>query len=54
MTNEKLVLKLARSPVRSSHRRTTRGPRRQGHNAVAHGGRSHREWALSVGHGVKS
>jgi hypothetical protein len=25
-----------------------RGPRRQGHNAVAHGGRSRQEWALSV------
>jgi hypothetical protein len=26
-----------------------RGPWRQGHNAVAHGGRSRHEWALSVG-----
>jgi hypothetical protein len=47
-----------------------RGPQRQGHNVVAHGGRSHQEWALSVaqtwrrtpwrqepsvaGHGVRS
>jgi hypothetical protein len=26
-----------------------RGPQRQGHNVVAHGGRSRQEWALSVG-----
>jgi hypothetical protein len=26
-----------------------RGPRRQGHTVVAHGGRSCQEWALSVG-----
>jgi hypothetical protein len=33
------------------------GPRRQGHNVVAHGGKSHQEWALSpnaTGHGVTS
>jgi hypothetical protein len=25
-----------------------RGPRRQGHNVVAYGGRSHQQWARSV------